>query len=39
MKKQGYPNEDSIFLATVDKDLNLSIYDKISIKSERDKFQ
>ena len=39
MKKQGYPNEHSIFLATVDKDLNLSIYDKISIKSERDKFQ
>ena len=39
MKKQGYPTEHSIFLATVDKDLNLSIYDKISIKSERDKFQ
>lgn len=38
-RNQGYPNEHSIFLATVDKDLNLSIYDKISIKSERDKFQ
>lgn len=39
MKKQGYPNEHSIFLATLDKDFNLSIYDKISIKSEKDKFQ
>lgn len=38
-RNQGYPNEHSIFLATVDKDFNLSIYDKISIKSERDKFQ
>lgn len=38
-RNQGYPNEHSIFWATVDKDLNLSIYDKISIKSERDKFQ
>lgn len=38
LKKQGYKNEKSIFLATCDKDLNISIYDKISVKSKRDKF-
>lgn len=38
LKKQNYPSEKPIFLATVDDKLNLSIYDKLNIKSKRDKF-
>lgn len=38
LKKQGYRNEKSIFLGTIDSHSNLSLYDKVNIKSKRDKF-
>ena len=38
LQKQNYPNERSIFLATIDNMQNLTIYDKITTKSKRDKF-